>query len=77
MFVSFQSSVFNLSELESVPNFKETFDCTLGQESSISLVVLQGTLLLQLHVFFVFFFFSKLILEVLIARSLKDVPKIF
>lgn len=76
MFVSFQSSVFNLSELESVPNFKETFDCTLGQESSISLVVLQGRLLLQLHVFFVCFF-SKLILEVLIARSLENVPKIF
>ena len=76
MFVSFQSSVFNLSELESVPNFKETFDCTLGLESPISLVVLQGKLLLQLHVFFCFFF-SKLILEVLIPRSLENVPKTF
>ena len=34
--------VFNVSELENVPNFADTFDCIDGEVFAINLVDLQG-----------------------------------
>ena len=45
-----QPDVFNVSELENVPNFLDTFDCLDGEVFSISFVELQGKVNISLYV---------------------------
>ena len=43
-----QPDVFNVSELENVPNFADTFDCLDGEVFAVSFVELQGKVSISL-----------------------------
>ena len=45
-----QPEVFNVSELENVPNFVDAFDCTDGEVFAVSFVELQGKVNVNLYV---------------------------
>lgn len=47
-----QPVVFNVSELENVPNFADTFDCMDGEVFAVSFVELQGKVNISLYVVF-------------------------
>lgn len=47
-----QPVVFNVSELENVPNFADTFDCLDGEVFAVSFVELQGKVDSSLYVAF-------------------------
>jgi len=55
-----QPGVFNVSELENVPNFLDTFDCKDGEVFSVNFVELQGKANISLYVVLSQIFYDSL-----------------